>query len=131
LSSETITLDVPIRHDVDAAPAGGVLTAVSSPSLQVQVPQTGDSQSIPVEEQTVQVDCDTTPPVIQATIDGTLGNDGWYVSDVEVSWSVTDDESAIEEQEGCEAATVTDDTAGVDFSCSASSAGGPASETVT
>ncbi|HLU26183.1 MAG TPA: PxKF domain-containing protein, partial [Longimicrobiales bacterium] len=74
---------------------------------------------------------DATPPVITPTITGTLGNDGWYTSDVTVTWTVTDEESAVTIEEGCEAATITADTDGVTLTCTATSAGGTASETVT
>ena len=33
---------------------------------------------------------DDTPPVIDATVTGTLGTNGWYVSDVGIEWSVDD-----------------------------------------
>ena len=74
---------------------------------------------------------DTTPPVITATINGTLGNNGWYASDVSVTWSVTDEESEITEQVGCSSTTINTDTAGQVVTCSATSAGGTASESVT
>jgi len=34
---------------------------------------------------------DNTPPVITPTVTGPLGENGWYTSDIEISWSVTDD----------------------------------------
>ncbi|MEZ4734449.1 MAG: hypothetical protein R3E79_45745, partial [Caldilineaceae bacterium] len=74
---------------------------------------------------------DTTAPVITPNVVGTLGNNGWYVSDVTVSWSVVDAESAISSQSGCETVDVTADTDGVTFTCSATSAGGSSSESVT
>ncbi|MCL4860690.1 MAG: PxKF domain-containing protein [Caldilineaceae bacterium] len=74
---------------------------------------------------------DTTAPVITPNVVGTLGNNGWYVSDVTVSWSVVDNESAISNQSGCETQNVTSDTAGVTFTCSATSSGGSSSESVT
>ena len=36
---------------------------------------------------------DPTPPVITPSVSGTLGNSGWYVTDVTVSWIVTENES--------------------------------------
>src|SRR5262245_35509620 len=33
---------------------------------------------------------DSTPPVITPNVSGTLGDNGWYISDVTVSWSVVD-----------------------------------------
>jgi len=74
---------------------------------------------------------DATPPVITPTVTGTLGNNSWYVSNVAVSWSVTDAESAISSTSGCGTSNVTSDTAGVTFTCSATSAGGTASQSVT
>ncbi|MDO8681823.1 MAG: hypothetical protein Q7R30_25210, partial [Acidobacteriota bacterium] len=73
---------------------------------------------------------DTTPPVITPTVTGTLGNNGWYTSDVSVSWSVTDPDSAISASSGCGSSTVSSDTAGTTFTCTATSAGGTASESV-
>ena len=74
---------------------------------------------------------DTTPPVITPTIAGTLGGNGWYTSDVTVGWTVTDPESAVISQSGCGTTAVTSDTGGTDFTCTAASAGGSSSQTVT
>ena len=74
---------------------------------------------------------DATPPAIVPTISGTLGLGGWYVSDVTVSWSVTDAESAISSQTGCGTAVVNQDTQSQSFTCSATSTGGTGSRTVT
>jgi len=48
-----------------------------------------------------------------------------------VSWSVSDDESSVSNQTGCDTQTVTADTNGVTFTCSATSAGGTSSNSVT
>jgi len=74
---------------------------------------------------------DSTPPVITPTVSGTLGNNDWYVSDVQVSFSVIDDESAVSNQTGCDLQTVDFDTDGVTFTCQATSAGGTSSQSVT
>lgn len=74
---------------------------------------------------------DTTPPVITPTVIGTLGNNGWYVSDVEVSWEVTDPESEVTFTEGCDPSTVISDIDEITFTCTATSAGGTAEESVT
>lgn len=73
---------------------------------------------------------DATPPVVVPTVTGTLGDNGWYTSDVTVTWSVTDAESAVSST-GCANQSVTIDTPGVTFTCSATSAGGNTSESVT
>ncbi len=73
---------------------------------------------------------DSTPPVITANVGGTIGRNSWYTSDVHVSWSVTDAESAVTSQTGCEEQIVSSDTTGVTFTCQATSAGGSNSESV-
>lgn len=74
---------------------------------------------------------DATPPSIVPTIVGPLGANGWYTGDVNVSWNVSDAESAITSTSGCASTSVTTDTNGVTFTCSATSSGGTASESVT
>lgn len=74
---------------------------------------------------------DVTPPVISASITGTLGNNGWYTDDVGVTWSVTDDESDITATSGCDAVSVTSDQQATTYTCSASSLGGSSSESAT
>jgi hypothetical protein len=59
-----------------------------------------------------------------------MGTNGWYTSDVGVSFSVSDDESPFTTA-GCDAVTVTTDTDGVTFTCTATSDGGEASASVT
>jgi hypothetical protein len=74
---------------------------------------------------------DNSPPVITPSIFGTQGNDGWYISDVTMSWSVTDVESGISAQSGCDSVSITSDTAGENLTCMATSVGGTDSKTVT
>lgn len=74
---------------------------------------------------------DATPPAITPSVVGLLGDNGWYRGNVSVSWNVTDAESAISASSGCAASAVTTDHAGITFTCSATSAGGTASASVT
>lgn len=74
---------------------------------------------------------DATAPAVVPTVSGALGNDGWYVGDVTVSWGVSDGESAITSTSGCETVVVDTDTAGRTVTCQATSAGGTTSESVT
>jgi len=74
---------------------------------------------------------DTTPPTVTPTVTGTLGNNDWYTSDIDVSWTVTDPDSTVTSTSGCDATTVTADTGGVTFTCTATSDGGTASASVT
>jgi hypothetical protein len=76
------------------------------------------------------VPTDATPPAITPTVTGTLGNNGWYTSNVAIAWTVTDPEST-PTTTACGAQNVTSDTAGVTFTCSATSAGGSTSSSVT
>ena len=74
---------------------------------------------------------DPTPPVVTPHIFGTLGLNGWYVSNVTVNWTVEDPESPILESHGCDAVTLTSDTAGTQLTCTATSDGGTTSVTIT
>lgn len=72
---------------------------------------------------------DPTPPVVTPVISGTLGNNGWYTSDVEVTWTVVDTETAVTSP-ACGPATVNTDGSS-SFTCSATSAGGTTVQNVT
>jgi HYR domain-containing protein len=75
---------------------------------------------------------DATPPVVVPEVDGPIGANGWYVGDVTVSWNVSDPESAFT-TDGCATTIVDTDTAGMTFTCTATSLGGasaPVSVTV-
>lgn len=74
---------------------------------------------------------DTTPPVITPTVNGTLGANGWYTSNVSVSWNVTDAESTVSNTSGCNNVSISTDTAGVTYTCQATSQGGSSSKSVT
>jgi PKD repeat protein len=67
---------------------------------------------------------DPTPPVITPTITGTQGPNSWYTSNVGLSWSVTDGESAVSSSIGCDYTWITDDQAVTKYTCTATSLGG-------
>ena len=76
---------------------------------------------------------DVTPPVITHTITGgTLSASGWYSSDVTVTFTATDPETAVTTS-GCDTQHVTATTSvdGVTFTCTATSVGGAATDAVT
>jgi hypothetical protein len=73
---------------------------------------------------------DPTPPVVSANVSGVLGNNGWYISDVQVSWTVTDPETPFSTT-NCETTVINGDTAGTTLTCTATSEGGTTSESVT
>lgn len=72
---------------------------------------------------------DTTPPVVTPTVNGTQVN-GWYTSSVTIAWSVSETLSPVTSS-GCTATTVSADTTGATYTCSATSAGGTTSQSVT
>jgi hypothetical protein len=74
---------------------------------------------------------DPTPPVVTPVLVGTLGNNGWYVSNVTLNWRVEDPESIILETQGCDARTLVNDTVGTSFTCYARSDGGETTVTIT
>ena len=88
---------------------------------------TGTSFSLANAQPTI----DTTPPSITPNIVGTLGQNGWYTSDVTLSWTVIDNELAVTSQTGCDPVTISSDQAETSYTCSATSVGGTSSITAT
>jgi hypothetical protein len=107
---------------------GGWTGAVTSSSQTICVAGTSGSQTVTANYTTP---VDTTSPVITPNVAGTLGNNGWYTSNISISWTVSDPESAISAQTGCGSSSVTTDTTGTTFTCSATSTGGTNSQSVT
>jgi hypothetical protein len=89
-----------------------------------------DGQYQATDSVTVAVD-DPTPPVVTPHVAGTTGTAGWITSDAVVSFDVSDLESDVTPGAGCSGATVSADTAGTTFTCSADSSGGSTTATVT
>lgn len=71
---------------------------------------------------------DFTPPAVTPTVTGTLGTNGWYTSNVTVSFSATDGESPAD---GCAPTLISADTASQQVSCTAASEGGSAAASIT
>jgi len=80
---------------------------------------------------TAVVSSDTTPPEITVDVEGDLGNEGWYTSNVDVTWTVSDPESDVTIVAGCVDTTFDYDTDGVTLVCEAESEGGTASADTT
>ena len=70
------------------------------------------------------VNVDTTVPAIVPAVSGTPGANGWYVSNVTVTWSVTDLYSGVASSTGCGPATLSAYTAGTTLTCTATSVAG-------
>jgi hypothetical protein len=74
---------------------------------------------------------DTTPPVVTPTVSGTLGNAGWYRSNVTISFAVSDPDGPVTPGPGCAGASLTADTPGTTVTCTATSQGGTTTSSVT
>ncbi|MFC5578935.1 PxKF domain-containing protein [Lysobacter niabensis] len=74
---------------------------------------------------------DGTPPSIEPRVTGTLGDNGWYVGDVEITWLLSDDESWVYATTGCDWAWLSSDSPAAGFSCMAESTGGSATRSVS
>lgn len=70
---------------------------------------------------------DSTPPSVEPILLGTLTESGWYRSDVQLTWSVVDDESAVTDAAGCDPVTIAEDGY-YDIACTVTSAGGTTTE---
>ncbi|QSX79244.1 PxKF domain-containing protein [Agrilutibacter solisilvae] len=84
-----------------------------------------------VASSTMTLRVDDTPPVVTAQVDGPMGDNGWYVGDVSIAWSVSDDESWSSGESGCEPTVLASDSPAAGFSCTGTSAGGSVTQTVT
>ncbi len=73
----------------------------------------------PVEFSIETLPVDSTPPEITPVISGTPGTNGWYVSDVTVSFNVSDPESGIASSSGCDTVTITQESTGFMLTCTA------------
>jgi hypothetical protein len=67
---------------------------------------------------------DVTPPAISLSVFGTQGDNGWYVTNVLVNWTVSDPESGIASQTGCGPTSITSDTPLRKVTCSATNGEG-------
>jgi len=74
---------------------------------------------------------DLTPPVITPDIQGVLGQNGWYTSDVSITWSVADSQSTVTSMTGCDPISITNDQPATSYTCTAASSGGTANVTVS
>jgi hypothetical protein len=72
---------------------------------------------------------DKTPPSIAAAVSG-QGENGWLLANGEVAWNVSD-ESILRGKQGCDTTAIPADTASQTLTCTASSAGGQSSQSVT
>jgi hypothetical protein len=103
--------------------AAGMNTIVATPSTGGDVPATAIFTPATLTFNVNGVVVDDTPPVIaDPVVTGTEGKNGWYTSDVSVTWAVSDPETSFTSN-GC-SATLASNSAGTTFTCSATNAVG-------
>jgi hypothetical protein len=107
----------------------GGAALVASPAGE-HTAETADAPTPPPGSSTTTTSTGASPPVVTSTIGGTLGAHDWYTSDVAVSFAVSDEETPVSSQSGCDPQNVTADTAEVTFACTATSDGGSTTSTV-
>jgi len=73
---------------------------------------------------------DHTPPAVTPAVTGPLGNAGWYVGNVNAGWTIAS-ASVVRSSTGCDTVPITSDTAGTQLTCSATTAGGTGSNSMT
>ena len=74
---------------------------------------------------------DETPPVVRPIYSPPKPANGWWRGPVTLNWSRIDPESIITAEQGCDARTLTADTAGTEFTCTAWSDGGKGEQTIS
>jgi len=116
-----------VSHD-----GGATWTSVGSDPLGLEIHQLtldGQSQNIFARNMfghlyRATLDIDGTPPMINPTVLGPTGNNGWYRGDVSIAWTVTDPESGVVSSVGCSPVTMAAETTGTTFSCTATNGAG-------
>ena len=78
----------------------------------------------------VNISDQTPPPTITALVNGTEGANGWYTSDVTITWEIEVSEfgGGAPATVGCESRTITSDTSGTTITCKATNPTGEASQ---
>jgi hypothetical protein len=106
--------DYPIGATVTDSGAGSYNTSPANFTLRVVAP------------------ADTTPPSVQANVAPLPNLDGWNNgTPVQLTWTISDAQSATSIVSGCVNETFSSETAGETRSCTASSAGGQTTQSVT
>ena len=77
-----------------------------------------------VGDATTRIVSDSTPPLILPQVSGTQGLDGWHISNVTVTWDLSDPESGIASSAGCDTMTLTEETPGFTITCMATNGAG-------
>ena len=116
---------------VACSPASGTTFPLGRTTVSCIATDRAGRTSSPAPVPVFAVTVDATPPVVTPNVTGTLGANGWYTGNVTVAFAVNDPDTPVTSTTGCGTVTVSADTPGASFSCTATSAGGPRTESVT
>jgi len=134
--SPGIERGVAIATEVGCRVAPGTLlfnsARVGANAIDPLVPNNATSVSVNTEL-LVDNNCgiDLTPPLVDAAIEGVLGDNDWYVSDVLVDWTAFDPDGTLNTTTGCGQIGINGDGAAQARTCTADSDGGSTSRTIT
>jgi hypothetical protein len=128
----SVAADVPVGTYTIALSTANGTTQITNPTVDKGA-KLEDSQvtNLTFEVVAPPPPSDTTAPTITPNIQGVLGNNGWYTSDVLLSWTVVDNESAISSRSGCDDVSITTDQNETTYTCTATSTGGTSSQSVS
>jgi len=124
----TATDNVDPAPAVTCSPASGTTFPIGTTTVSCTATDRAGRTSA---QATFTVTVDGTPPVVTPSVTGTLGANGWYTGTVTVSFTVSDPDTPVTGTTGCGTSTVSTDTTGTTFSCTATSLGGSRTESVT
>jgi hypothetical protein len=128
ISSDTATSKVTINSSTPGAGSGTVMYRATGQNTSGDTITRDDSMTVSWNTGTC-TPADTTPPEISHTLNPASpnGENGWYKSNVSLTWTVTENESpASLVKDGCVNQNITGDQAATTYACSAESDGGSA-----
>jgi uncharacterized delta-60 repeat protein len=128
VANEEIAVVFPEGADGKVSTAGDAFHVENLGSVALLVTRDGTQSAVPPGGSAT---VDATPPAITPVVAGTLGNYGWYTSDVTVAWTVADPETLVSSASGCGAVTIAADVGSITLTCQATSGGGTSTRSVT
>jgi hypothetical protein len=131
-AGKSVTFTVTSDGTVTCSPASGSHFPIGTTPVSCTARDQAGNTAGPASFNVNLTKIDTTPPVVTPTVTGTLGNAGWYRSNVSISFAVSDPDGPVTSQSaGCAGASLVADTAGTTVTCTATSQGGTTTSPVT
>ncbi|HVZ78912.1 MAG TPA: vWA domain-containing protein [Gemmatimonadaceae bacterium] len=128
LQSVPRNLSLTLAPSLQAQPLCGLKPALTSVSVTYALSTGGQYTRLLPDANITVTKCN--PPVVTPSVTGTVGQNGWYTSDVAVGFDVQSD-SPLTSETGCSASTLTVDTADSTFTCTAANDAGSVTKSVT